>query len=36
MTWAPAEAGPPRDCLRRWFDSLETMEIQQEVPQEVD
>lgn len=25
-----------RDCLRRWFDSLETVEIQEAEPQEVD
>jgi len=34
--WALAEAGPLRDCLRRWFDSLETVEIQEAAPQEVD
>ena len=33
--WALAEAGPLRDCLRHWFDSLETIEIQEAEPQEV-
>ena len=27
--WALAEAGPLRDCLRRWFDSLEVVEPQE-------
>ena len=34
MTWAIAEAGPLRDCLRHWFDSLES-HSQEAAPREV-
>jgi hypothetical protein len=27
--WALAKAAPLRDCLRRWFDSLEMVELQE-------
>lgn len=33
--WALAEAAPLRDCLRRWFDSLEKVELQGAEPHEV-
>ena len=34
VTWAIAEAGPLRDCLRHWFDSLES-HSQEAAPREV-